>query len=379
MESSIVQPLSAVAGTCPDSADTALSRQRLFFVDELPPGTAERLACLYGSLFSVPEYFEVVDDVRPNMVLELREPDHLLALTRHDHSVEVLNKVIDIDAEAVSRSVETLFADLPDIRRLALEVKFTPPRRLDRDVEPDGGVRSLTTRPVRLLHAGADHVIDHPDGSRAYLDGLGSSTRRNLAKYANRLDRRAVLGIDRTAIFGPQIGDEWFDRIVRWNSERISAKGQDPYYVAHPQVVAQLKQLAATYGVLDRVEVDGETASAYLSFYVGHDAWIYLGSFDRSFEREHLGLLGLHWAIAAAADRGMRRTHLLWGDALYKQRLGAVPVTAYRIAVYRSRIDSLIGRPAWRDLRAAWRLRLADWKLPARLAYAVRRRLPGVR
>jgi len=376
MASAIVQPYTGIAAT---SADPPRPLERLLVVDELPPGTAERLAGRYGSLFSVPEYFEVVDKVRPSMLLELSEPDHLLALTRRDHSVEVLNKVIDIDAEAVSRSAETLFASLPDIRRLALEVKFSPPRHLTRTAEPDGGLRSLFRRPLRILHAGVDHVIDHPDGSRAYLDTLGPSTRRNLAKYANRLSRRAAAGIDRTTIFGSEIGDEWFDRIVQWNSERISSKGQEPYYVAHPQVVAQLKQLAATYGVVDRVEIDGRTASAYLSFYVGHDAWIYLGSFDRSFEREHLGLLGLHWAIAAAADRGMRRTHLLWGDALYKQRLGALPVTAYRIAVYRSRIDSLIGRPAWRDMRAAWRLRLADWELPARLAYAVRRRLPGAR
>ena len=57
------------------------------------------------------------------------------------------------------------------------------------------------------------------------------------------------------------------------------------------------------------------------------------------------------FCVSEAIRRGAARLHFGWGTVDYKQRLGAVPVRAYRIAVFRSRLDkALYAREEWRAL-----------------------------
>jgi hypothetical protein len=116
--------------------------------------------------------------------------------------------------------------------------------------------------------------------------------------------------------------------------------------------------------------------AAQLLLFVGRDCWVHTVGFDSTYESEHLGLLMTSYSIAESIRRGCARTHLTWGTDVYKRRLGAAPVPAYRVSIYRSRLwKTLYRRERWvllvKDRKVIyWRVRtalkarlphLADW------------------
>lgn len=76
--------------------------------------------------------------------------------------------------------------------------------------------------------------------------------------------------------------------------------------------------------------------ASQLCFQVGHETWVYMAGFDCDYEDEHLGLLMAYFTVKESIERHCTRMHMLWGTPVYKQRLGAQPVIAYQLSLFRA-------------------------------------------
>lgn len=292
----------------------------------VPAGLLAELPDLYGSLFSIDEWFSLMDDVTPTTVCILEKPRHVLACSVDGDTVEVLNKVIDIGSDEATRCCRALFRAFPRVRRIHLEVKFTP-----RDLP----------MPKRVLRWTDDMVLNLPPSIDQYLASLGRSTRHHLRQYGNKFGRECP---DRSTcvIPGADAPRELVDLLVAWKVERFRAKGRVTGWEMDGTQVDRLYALVQSCGEAHLTTVNGQKAALIFAFTVGDTVCPLEAAFDPRYERFHLGLLSLYWVACYSIGRRAKRLELLWGTTTYKSRLGARPERAYRLSVFRHHTSRLM-------------------------------------
>ena len=339
-------------------------------LDEAPPELLDELPGLYESPFSTAQYFAIYDRPWRIYACELDEPRHVLVFTSHGATADVLNKVIEIEPSAVERLAAAIFRARPEIRRIRAEVKF-PPR--------------LLALAVRELYHADDQVIelptsrpgesqgDEPLTGQAALDRhLGSRTRKHMHAYRNRMRRRHPEFNLRT-LTGAEITLPLVAQVFDWNGQRIRAKGEDWIYERHPEAPHKLWRLLQTGGEALCGYLGDDLVAAHLRIVVGRECWLHTAGYDPAYLDLDLGSLMAYYSIGDAIGRGFVRTHLTWGTVDYKKHLGARPVTAYRISIYRSRLQKAL---YWRE---RWSLLVRDRHDIYWTAHeALKRRLPVV-
>lgn len=313
----------------------------------VPTELSAELPALYGSVFATEDWFRIFDDATAEGACVLDDPRHVLLFTIAGDTVEVLNKAFPIPPADAARACRALFRALPRARRIHLEVLFEP--------------RELGL-PLRVLSKADDLVIDLPGGLDAYAASLGRRTRKNLRNYENRLRREhGEPVVERHT--SPAAAARYFDQFLHWHLERAGRQGIDSGFVLKPRQADQLAQLVGQLGEAQTVTIHGELAAVEFLFFIGPEATVYAGSFAEAFEDVHLGMLSTFWAVQETARRGARRCHLLWTTGYYKSLLGARPVTATRLSVFRSQ-GARLHSPgeAWRAAqRHRQSLRKAYW------------------
>ena len=158
-----------------------------------------------------------------------------------------------------------------------------------------------------------------------------------------------------------------------WNGQRIRAKGEDWIYEGHPEAPHKLWRLLQTGGEALCGYLGDDLVAAHLRVVVGRECWLHTAGYDPAYLDLDLGSLMAYYSIGDAIGRGFVRTHLTWGTVDYKRHLGARPVTAYRISIYRSRLQKAL---YWRE---RWSLLVRDRHDIYWTAHeALKRRLPVV-
>jgi hypothetical protein len=302
------------------------------YLDEVPTELLGELPGLYSSAYSVAEYFIIYDRPRRMYACELDEPRHIIVFTSHGATADVLNKVIDIEPEAVERVAAAIFRARPEIRRIRAEVKF-PPRELG--------------LPLRQLYHADDQVVELPETPWAWESSLGTSTRKHLHRYRNQL-RRKYPDFNLCTMEGAEITLPLVEQVFDWNQQRVHAKGEKWIYESQFGVSYKAWRLMQSHGVALCGHVGDECVAAHLRLFVGDQCWAHTGGFDPVYTDVHLGTLMTSFSICDSITRGCARFHLGWGTIAYKLHLGAAPVTAYRISIYRSRLNrALYARERW--------------------------------
>ncbi len=299
---------------------------------DVAPELLAELPGLYSSAFSTAEYFAIYDRPWRLYACELDEPRHVFAFTARGATVDVLNKVAEVEPAAVERFAAAIFRARPGTRRIRIEVKY-PSGKLD--------------LPVRSTYHGDDQVIDLPADLETWEHTLGTASRRNLHKYRNRL-LRAHPDFELRTIKGADITLALVEQVFEWNLQRILAKGEPWGYEGQPEVPYKSWRLLQSRGEVLCAYVGDECVAGWLLLYVGRDCWAHTGGFDLAYSDLHLGFLMTAFSAAEGIAHGCARLHLLWGTPEYKQRLGAVAVTSWRVSIFRSRLDkALYARERW--------------------------------
>jgi hypothetical protein len=286
-------------------------------VDPQPLGA--QLASLYGSIFSIPEYFDLYDEPRRVCACELDKPRHLILFDDRGGTITILNRRVDIEITSLERVAQAIFRARPLAQRIHAETQVPP--------EP-------LSIPYRVLSTSADYVIPLPGTEQAYRSTLGSGTRRNLTKYRNRLTRSHP-SFTLRPVAGPDISRELVHQTAAWNAARLHGKGVVSLYEGHPEKLARLWHLLQAHGLALCADVEGVPVAVELMLLVGDDAWLHTTGFDARYEEFRLGLLMAYLSAVESTARGCRRLHMLWGTPEYKERLGAQPVTGYQLCLYR--------------------------------------------
>lgn len=294
------------------------------------PSLLAELPTLYGSLFATEAWFHAFDQTVPQGVCVLDDPRHVLAFTVHRDTVEVLNKAFPIAADDAERACRAIFAALPHVHRIHLEVLFAP--------------RELRL-PLRVLSEADDLVIALPDKTDDYTSSLGKRTRKNLRNYENRLRREHPEAVVRVFAPSRQELSRLVDDFVAWNAARMRERGTVSSFEREAGRREKLERLLIEGGVEAQLTtLSGRPAAVEFTFRIGNEATIFAGAFDPRYEDLHLGFLSTYWAVLEVIRHGCRRCHLLWATGDYKRRLGALPQTATRLSVFRdqsSRLRSL--------------------------------------
>ena len=306
-------------------------------LDEAPDELLAELPALYSSPYATLEYFTLYDGVRPAAlrVCELESPRHVIVFRTRGATAEVLDKVIEIAPADVERAAAAIFRARPEVRRLYAEVKF-PPAEL--------------ALPHRTLYRADDEVIALPGGAEEYEASLGYSTRRHLRSYRNAL-RRRYPGFELRTVAGDELTPELVARVLAWNRELVRGRGEHWIYEQHPAWADKAWRLLRRHGMVLCGFIDGELVDGQLLLFVGRDCWGYASGLDPAYREAHLGTVMVVGSALEAVARGCARLHLGWGSVEYKRHLGARPITAWRVAIYRSRLDrTLYARERWRLL-----------------------------
>jgi len=246
---------------------------------------------------------------------ELDEPRHVIVFTAHGATATVLNTKTEIEPAAVERMTAAIFRARPEIRRIKAEVNF-PPRELG--------------PPVRELDRSDEMVLENPVSEEAYERLLGASTRKRLRGYRNRL-RREYPDFNLRTFEGKEITLALVEQVYDWNQQRIRAKGRQWGFENQPAVTYRLWRLLQSHGLALCGYRGDECVAGMLMMLVGGECWPRTAGFDPAYLNVDLGMLMMFFSICESIRRGCPHTHLGWGTTTYKQRLGAAPVTTYRV------------------------------------------------
>jgi len=323
----------------------------------VPPLAGAELPTLYGSSFSVAEYFRIYDEVHAFCACILDQPRHIVAFTHAGSSAVILNQLFNIDAASFRRVCGAIFRSLPRVRR----IRFNGSRL---DPVPLG-------LPTRIVAHSEDFVLALPGDYDTYVATLGSATRKNLRKHTRRFDaafpERRILVYERSEI--PRV---LVHTIVELNRKRMTSKGE--VSLLTPEAEARIQEFGSFYGFCLAFAVGDKIIAGTLGTLVGHDYFGEVQTFDPDFAEYHLGTLCTLQTMRECMGREVQRYHMLWGRNEQKNRLGGQPqalcaFVAYRTAASRiAHVDDVVRVWSWRWRRSVW----------ARRMRAVRARVGGL-
>jgi hypothetical protein len=308
------------------------------FLDCAPEEFADELSARYGSYFSTVEYFALYAHPPNYNACVLDAPRHAIMFSLQGHTADILNRLVDLEPQELERAAAAIFAALPTVRRIRAEIKSEP---------------SLLRRCHRVVQTSVDMVVDLPADADAYHGQIGNTTRKHLRQYGNKL-RREHPDFELRHLEREAIPLELVEQTVAWTNERVRAKGEVSVYEDDPSKIRPVWQLLQQYGLALCGYIDGELVAAQLILCVGPDTWIHTVGFDSRYEKVHLGLLMTYYSVLESIERGARRAHMLFGTPVYKRRLGAEPVTASVVSLFRTPADKVVYASeaceiAWRD------------------------------
>jgi hypothetical protein len=326
----------------------------------VPPGLADELPDLYGSVFATLDWFLALDRRVPTGACVLDDPRHVVLFWVDGGTIEVLNKVFDIAPSDVERLCRALFRALPLARRIRIETMF-PPQQL-----------GLSCR--SLLRA--DHlVIELPHDVPSYVASLGKSTRRTIRGYSNRI-RRDFPDLSTDVIKPGAAAAELVGQLIAWKTQRFARHGRTTYWQTEAGRTERYVALAARCCEAHVTSICGRRVAIHLVCRTGDNVVALEGAFDPAYERYRLGFLSMYWVVADAIERGARSLNAFTGTADVKKLLGARPVPAYRLSVFRSPLLRLLY--AREAARLAWgRRRIYYWRVRHAAAALARRARPA--
>jgi CelD/BcsL family acetyltransferase involved in cellulose biosynthesis len=292
----------------------------------VPPGLADELPGLYGSLFSTLDWFLACDRTPPGGACVLDEPRHVILFRRDGRVVQVLNKAFPCEPADAERICRALFRALPGVHRLHLDVMFDP--------DALGYPKRVRDRIDRM-------VIDLPATVDDYYRSLGKKTRKNIRWGQNHL-ARAIPELTTETVSPGDRSEELVQRLVQWKIERYRRKGLITYWEVDPSLLERTAALMRRCGKVRITSVAGREVALDLVVRVGDSAYAYESANDPSYDEFSLGFLSFYRLICDAIESGARRLDALDGTEWSKTPLGAHPVRTTRLSVYPDRLRRLL-------------------------------------
>jgi hypothetical protein len=287
----------------------------------------QRYASHYSSLLRLDVTGELDAGVMVFLAREGGEVVSAILFRRDGVRVKVLNEVATVSADEIQRFARYVFARWADVSVIGFKAIRTNLHR--------------AKFPFQRFNHLEDFVIPLPRTADAYRAALGSSLRKTLRIYGNKI-RRLHPTFTHEVHEGADIDEAQVRAILEFSRARITAKGKT--WGMDEAECQRIVALARTCGVASVILMDGQVCAGALSFRAGDEMFMRVCSHDPAFDDLRLGTVARYYAIEALIERGAKSCHLLWGKQAYKYQFLAEPQPLDNVTLYRSWAHMLVHR-----------------------------------
>jgi len=307
------------------------------YENEVPAFIEVEMHRLYGSLYSSLVQFRIYNNSDDTSTYIVRRGENIITIflfRKKNNTVYVINEVLSIDAEDISRFVSYIFTRFAVTSVIHFKSVQT-------------GTLDLVFPYQRVNHL-EDIVVTLPDTKENYRASLGKNTRRNIKRYTKKLTECfpsiCYQVFEKGDVDFPTIRD-----IVTLNKSRMADKNKVSNI--NEADIQRLFLLAQKCGLVGVVKIDGKICAGGISFSAGSNYFLSVLAHDPAYDDCWLGILCCYWIIGQCIDLGGKEFHFLWGRYEYKYTLLGVKRDLDNVVVYRSYAQLL--RNSHRALRIA--------------------------
>ena len=291
---------------------------------EMPAILEHELDALYGNLFSSLTHFRIyggAENASTYVARKQGKPVAIFLFRIQGNKVQVINEGMVLPAIEVARFADYMFTAFPAVSVVSFHAVHA-------------NLASLRL-PYQQTNFTEDSVIPLPASAAAYLAMLGSSTRKKVKNYMNRVQRTFPSFQWRVATTCA-INDNDVSDIIMLNRRRMFSKNK--VSAIGERQAAHMLKLAKSCGFVVACTIEGRICCGMIGYRVGDHYFSFVTAHDPDYDPYRLGLLINFLAISEAIARGGREYHLLWGREPQKALLQGAQRNLDDIHVFRSRL-----------------------------------------
>jgi ribosomal protein S8 len=244
---------------------------------------------------------------------------------RENQAIHVMNEFIELQAIDISLFSQFVFSNFKSISIIFFSAIKLSAKNL--------------TFPYQKYDSTEDMILNLPGSVPEYLEKLGNSTRRNIKRYVNKIEREhpsfEFKFFEKGAVTQQQI-----EQIIKYKITAMTKKGKKTR--ADQLEVGRILDMVKTCeGLIGIAEIDGQIRGGEIICRVGDNYFSMIGAHDLTYDKYSLGTIGCYLTICECIARKGKKFHFLWGRESYKKRLLAVQEEFQNAIVYRSALHMI--------------------------------------
>jgi hypothetical protein len=297
--------------------------------NEVPPFVEAEMVRIYESIFSSLAQFRTYGSIAGNTsTYVVRQGSKIVTVflfVRDGEKVRVLNEVIRISAEDISRFAEYVFAAYKKVTVISFHAIQADFHRL--------------RFPFQKFNCSEDIVLSLPETEQDYLAKLGKHSRKNIKYYLSRLKRQHPT-FEFSMLSKDEVTHQQVRDIVILNRHRMA--GKDKISAFDDEETDRIINLVKQCGEVGVATVDGKICAGSICLRVGGNYFMIVIAHDSKYDDYRLGTLCCFLTICESMARKGREFHFLWGRYEYKYTLLGIQRDLDHVNVYRSRMQIVL-------------------------------------
>ncbi|WP_292936642.1 GNAT family N-acetyltransferase [Noviherbaspirillum sp.] len=291
--------------------------------NEVPPHVGPELDRLYGTLYSSLTYFHAcasLAGVSTYIARRNRVPTAVFLYRREGTRLYVVNEGMRLEAAEVERFAHHMFAGSDPVDMIILHAVQMESR----------GVPLLQQR----FFCAEDFIVTLPSTPQDYLARLGSSTRKNLKRHRNRVERDFP-SFRHCIVERGDVDERLIREIIELSRARIAGKGIS--FGIDEDETRNIIKLVQRSGAVLLATIDGRLCGGTIMYRIGKNWISRVNAHDPAYDDYRLGMLCCYLAICNAIESGAEHFHLGHSWYEYKTALLGELQAFDHITLYRSR------------------------------------------
>ncbi len=297
------------------------------YENDIPAFVDAEMTRIYGSLYASLAQFRVYSDGRDTSTYIVCKGGRAITVflfQHHGGNVQVVNQVIKVDEEDVSRFAAYIFAKFA----WATVISF-------KAIQTNLHILPFCYQRINYLE---DTVLTLPDTAEEYMASLDRNTSMNIKYYAKKIMQNFP-SICFDVFVKDEIEEQTIRDIINLNRARMAYKNK--ISAIDEEETLRIIRLATECGLVGVIRIDGRVCAGSISFCIGSNYFFSVIAHDPLYDDYCLGILCCFSTICECIARDGKEFHFQWGEYEYKYKLLGVKRDLDNVAIFRSRMHML--------------------------------------
>lgn len=297
------------------------------YENDIPAFVEAEMHRIYGSLYASLAQFRVYSDGRDTSTYIVRKAGRTITVflfQHHGRNVQVINQVIKVDEEDISRFAAYIFANFASATVISFKAIQINLHKLP-----------FCYQRINFLE---DIVLTLPDTAEEYMASLSRNTRRNIKQCTKKLLQNFP-AICFDVFVKDEIDGQTVRDIIDLNRARMA--GKNKISVIDEEETLRIIRLATECGLVGVIRIDGRVCAGSISFRIGSNYFFSVIAHDPIYDDYCLGILCCYSTICECIARDGKEFHFQWGEYEYKYTLLGVKRDLDNVTIFRSRMQML--------------------------------------